>query len=150
MYCEQTLTTELGVRSVHGRMYTLPVNTGDGATRRAVSMGVKSVARGHGPSTRVIERQRLQPKRRGRQDRCSQSSIDMLGYTSSQGEGGGCRLSSNVIHRRSCSNSSGDLVVYNVVNLIPLVHGWLGSRVVSMLDSGAEGPGSNRSRDAVG
>ena len=27
---------------------------------------------------------------------------------------------------------------------------WLGSRVVSMLDSGAEGPGSNRSRDAVG
>jgi len=28
--------------------------------------------------------------------------------------------------------------------------GWLGSRVVSVLDSGAEGPGSNRSRDAVG
>jgi len=28
--------------------------------------------------------------------------------------------------------------------------GWLGSRVVSMLDSGVEGPGSNRSRDAVG
>jgi len=28
--------------------------------------------------------------------------------------------------------------------------GWLGSRVVSMLDSGAEGPGLNRSRDAVG
>jgi len=28
--------------------------------------------------------------------------------------------------------------------------GWLGSRVVSMLDWGAEGPGSNRSRDAVG
>ena len=26
---------------------------------------------------------------------------------------------------------------------------WLGSRVVSGLDSGAEGPGSNRSRDAV-
>ena len=26
----------------------------------------------------------------------------------------------------------------------------LGSRVVSVLDSGAEGPGSNRSRDAVG
>jgi len=25
---------------------------------------------------------------------------------------------------------------------------WLGSRVVSVLDSGAEGPGSNRSRDA--
>ena len=28
--------------------------------------------------------------------------------------------------------------------------GWLGSRVVSVLDSDAEGPGSNRSRDAVG
>ena len=28
--------------------------------------------------------------------------------------------------------------------------GWLGSRVVSVLDAGAEGPGSNRSRDAVG
>jgi len=28
--------------------------------------------------------------------------------------------------------------------------GWLGSRVVSVLDSGAEGPGSNHSRDAVG
>ena len=28
--------------------------------------------------------------------------------------------------------------------------GWLGSRVVSVLDSGTEGLGSNRSRDAVG
>jgi len=28
--------------------------------------------------------------------------------------------------------------------------GWLGSRVVSVLDSGAEGPGLNRSCDAVG
>jgi len=28
--------------------------------------------------------------------------------------------------------------------------GWLGGRVVSVLDSGAEGPGSNRSCDAVG
>jgi len=27
---------------------------------------------------------------------------------------------------------------------------WLGSRVVSVLDSGAEGQGSNHSRDAVG
>ena len=27
--------------------------------------------------------------------------------------------------------------------------GWLGSRVVSVLDSGAEGLGSNRSRDTV-
>ena len=35
-------------------------------------------------------------------------------------------------------------------NIFP---GWLGSQVVSVLDSGAEGPGrpgSNRSRDAVG
>ena len=31
-----------------------------------------------------------------------------------------------------------------------LVQGWLGSRVVRVLDSGAEGPGFNRSRDAVG
>ena len=29
------------------------------------------------------------------------------------------------------------------------VVGWLGSRVVSVLDSGTEGPDSNRSRDAV-
>ena len=29
-------------------------------------------------------------------------------------------------------------------------YGWLDSRVVSVLDSGAEGAGSNRSRDAVG
>jgi len=28
--------------------------------------------------------------------------------------------------------------------------GWLGSRVVSVLDSGSEGLGSNRSRDTVG
>jgi len=28
-------------------------------------------------------------------------------------------------------------------------HGWLGSRVVSVLDLGAEGLGSNRSHDAV-
>jgi len=43
--------------------------------------------------------------------------------------------------------------VYSAI-LYPInfVHyfGWLGSRVVSVLDSGAEGPGSNRSRDAVG
>ena len=32
-----------------------------------------------------------------------------------------------------------------------VIRGWLGSRVVSVLESGAEGPaGSNRSRDAVG
>ena len=35
---------------------------------------------------------------------------------------------------------------YQVVTLVR----WLGSRVVSVMDSGAEGPGSNRSRDAVG
>ena len=30
------------------------------------------------------------------------------------------------------------------------IQGWLGSRVVSVLDTGAEALGSNRSRDAVG
>ena len=47
---------------------------------------------------------------------------------------------------------------YHFVFLVPrgrlswptLAMGWLGSRVVSVLGSGAEGPGSNRSRDAVG
>jgi len=34
--------------------------------------------------------------------------------------------------------------------LLSASEGWLGSRVVSVLDSGAESPGSNRSRDAVG
>ena len=29
-------------------------------------------------------------------------------------------------------------------------NGWLGSRMVNVLDSGAGGPGSNRRRDAVG
>ena len=33
---------------------------------------------------------------------------------------------------------------------VTLALGWLGSRVVSVLDLGAEGPGSNRSCDAVG
>ena len=32
----------------------------------------------------------------------------------------------------------------------PVAEWWLGSRVVSVLHSGAEGLGSNRSRDAVG
>jgi len=36
------------------------------------------------------------------------------------------------------------------IRRVMLSIGWLGSRVVSVLDSGAEGPGSNRSRDAVG
>ena len=33
---------------------------------------------------------------------------------------------------------------------IAMYRGWLGNRVVSVLDSGAVGPGSNRSRDDVG
>ena len=41
------------------------------------------------------------------------------------------------------------LPVYKLYLLSRLL-GWLSSRVVSVLDSGAEGPGSNRSRDAVG
>ena len=40
--------------------------------------------------------------------------------------------------------------VHNFTKIITSTRGWLGSRVVSVLDSGAEGPGSNRSRDAVG
>jgi len=39
---------------------------------------------------------------------------------------------------------------YNIGVRYRAIAGWLGSRVVSVLDSGAEGPGSNRSRDAVG
>jgi len=39
---------------------------------------------------------------------------------------------------------------YSIPPLVYTVEGWLGSRVVSVLDSGAEGPGTNRSRDAVG
>jgi len=35
------------------------------------------------------------------------------------------------------------------ISLFTSVHGWLGSRVVNVLDSGTEGLGSNRSRDAV-
>ena len=38
---------------------------------------------------------------------------------------------------------------YLIGILMPTMSWWLGSRVVSVLDSGAEGPGSNRSRDAV-
>ena len=45
------------------------------------------------------------------------------------------------------------IVLYFKLRFLPFVcslQGWLGSRVVSVLDSGAEGPSSNRSRDAVG
>ena len=41
-----------------------------------------------------------------------------------------------------------DLHSRHAYHITPL--GWLGSRVVSVLDSGAEGPSSNVSRDAVG
>jgi len=44
----------------------------------------------------------------------------------------------------------GVCVVYDDCSSLSAAIGWLGSRVVSVLDSGAEGPGSNRSRDAVG
>ena len=40
-------------------------------------------------------------------------------------------------------------IIINFI-IIMSIKGWLGSRVVSVLDSGTEGPGSNRSRDAVG
>ena len=43
---------------------------------------------------------------------------------------------------RSCTS-------YNIYT-VHFTPGWLGSRVVSVLDSGSEGLGSNRSRDVVG
>ena len=59
----------------------------------------------------------------------------------------------------TCSRRDGIFKQDFVANLLPspsvnetlpmLIIGWLGSRVVSMLDSGQKGPGSNRSRDAV-
>jgi len=44
----------------------------------------------------------------------------------------------------------GQLVYVLDIRPSTLPGGWLDSRVVSVLDSGAEGTGSNRSRDAVG
>ena len=44
-------------------------------------------------------------------------------------------------------SSSLSIAAYNWPTFL---QGWLGSRVVSVLDSCAEGPGSNRSRNAVG
>jgi len=44
------------------------------------------------------------------------------------------------------ANGAKEIRVKDVV----VISWWLGSRVVSVLDSGAEGLGSNRSRDAVG
>jgi len=42
------------------------------------------------------------------------------------------------------------VVTIVIVVVVIIISGWLGSRVVSVLDSDAEGPGSNRSRrDAV-
>jgi len=41
------------------------------------------------------------------------------------------------------------LSYFLLVFLCCILFGWLGSRVVSVLDSGAEGPGSSRSRYAV-
>ena len=49
------------------------------------------------------------------------------------------------------SHVQSTLLVVQPVDLLDYLSiTWLGSRVVSVLDSGAEGPGSNRSRDAVG
>jgi len=42
------------------------------------------------------------------------------------------------------------LILFFTFSLLISSSVWLGSRVVSVLDSGAEGPGSNHSRDAVG
>jgi len=57
-----------------------------------------------------------------------------------------------VEHKKHSSESSNTnkaktaIFIYKAIINI----GLLGSRVISVLDSGAEGPGSNRSRDAVG
>jgi len=42
------------------------------------------------------------------------------------------------------------IINFIIIMSIMSIKGWLGSRVVSVLDSGTEGPGSNRSHDAVG
>ena len=45
------------------------------------------------------------------------------------------------------------IVLYFKLRFLPFVcslQRWLGSRVAGVLDSGPEGPSSNRSRDAVG
>jgi len=47
-------------------------------------------------------------------------------------------------------NNLGYIRSISAFNVAYVSYGWLGSRVVSVLDSSAEGPGSNRSRDAVG
>ena len=48
----------------------------------------------------------------------------------------------------SCAVNKPYLV--DIIAVLAYHLGWFGSRVVGVLDSGAEGPGSNRSRDAVG
>jgi len=47
-------------------------------------------------------------------------------------------------------NKAGMWLIVELLNWVLLVGGWLGSRVVSLLDSGAEGPRSNCGRGAVG
>jgi len=54
-----------------------------------------------------------------------------------------------VWRRRSAAIRGGGGGTFDKAHTDYIVQGWLGIRVVSMLDSGAEGPGSNRSRDAV-
>jgi len=61
------------------------------------------------------------------------------------------------LDRCNAESTSGTLrCIYSTTNNIEQLTesfhtsaGWLGSRVVSVLDSGTEGPGSNRSRNAV-
>jgi len=70
-------------------------------------------------------------------------------------------FSESALHRIQNANNTADRCSFMyklrhcAVNLYDfgfylVVVGWLGSRVVSVLDSGAKSPGSTRSRDAVG
>jgi len=69
----------------------------------------------------------------------------------------GCRLPFRRCNLLGSSLFSADQIMLHSqtgtlpdIERTPLHTGWLGSRVVSVLDSGAEGPASNRSRYAVG
>jgi len=66
-----------------------------------------------------------------------------------------CQLANSHILRipqcRQSLLSAADFMILRIdYSEVRVSYGWLGSRVVSVLDSGAKGPGSNRSRDAVG
>ena len=69
-----------------------------------------------------------------------------VGYASAQNQLDqfNCLSTMPEFDRQTARQTPGDSIYLAVLVL------WLGSRVISVLDSGAEGLGSNRSRDAVG